>query len=190
MPVGTRNSRESKAGFHLILERWILSYKNKLLSQKLVQQNETNSNRSVVMLSFGSWDVAFRSLNYFAKYTTVVLKQFFATISNDPILSHLKFFVLTPPSCRERTERHKPLSEKTDLRSNPRIAATVFMISEIVKPYSNIALLDYYAISISRSTDVVDAADHYLTPLVKGNNSAMVGHVGITTANLLLEKIC
>ena len=193
LPIGTSLSITFNAtSIHMALENWKSSYKSKLLAQNMMN-NATDLNKrasNVVLLSFGSWDAAVRNPKYFAKYTTVILKQLFTTILDDPILSHVKFFVLTAPAWKERPDdKNKLLIQRKILQHNPIAAAMVFFTAEILKSFPNIDFLDYYAISISRTNEVVDQY-HYLLPKIIGNKTTMVGPVGITAANLFLEKLC
>ena len=176
----------------MALKKWKSSYKSKLLAQNMTN-DATGSNRSsnnIVLLSFGAWDAALRNPKYFVKYTTEVLKQFFTTVLGDPILSHVKFFVLTAPALKDRAGENDKLPIKQQkLLHNPLVAATVFFTADILKSFPNVDLLDFYAISISRVNEVADKY-HYLAPQITENKATMVGPVGIIAANLFLEKIC
>ena len=193
LPFGTQvNNAYRGASLHSTLEKWKLSYKSKLLSQNVTNSdiNFNSTSNDIVLLSFGTWDAALRNMKYFAENTTTILKQFFKTISDDPSFSGVKFFVLTAPAWRERAdENNKPPFERKNLRNNPQLAATVYWTVEILKSFPNIGLLDYYSISISRCDEMADA-HHYIIPAVIENKATMLGPVGITTANLLLEKMC
>ena len=111
-------------------------------------------------------------------------------ISEDPVFAQVKFFVLTAPSWRERTdENNKPPLERINLRNNAVIAAVVSSIREILQKFRNVFFLDYYAMSISRSDEMVDEY-HYIISEVKENNVSVTGSIGITAAKVLLEEMC
>ena len=151
----------------------------------------TNENiERIVVLGFGTWDAAFRNIKYYFRFTTKILSEFFSSIKGDPTYSQVKFYVLTAPAWKERSQENRKLPlKRRNLRNNALLAALVSLTFETLKGYPNVFLVDYYSMSLSRSNEMVDNY-HYIVPQVKKKNVSMVGPVGMTAAKVLLENIC
>ena len=145
-----------------------------------------------VLISFGSWDAMFRNVKYFARYTMSALVKFFETIRDDSLFSRVKFYVLTVPAVPDTPRRlsNKVIDNKIrDLRNNALLAAIAGLIIYALKEFQNVVVLDYFAITVSRNNEALDAT-HFLRPEVNNDTVDMHGPIGIAAVKLLLENMC
>ena len=186
------NEIKGSYSLHSALKKWKLAYK-KIFEKSVTGLHNTSDSQNIekiIVLDVGGWDSAFRNAKYFVKYALVALAQFFKSVNDDPAFSQVKFFILTIPSWKERADENDVYpTERISLLSNAVSAALVSLTIEMLGIFPNVFLLDYYAVSISRSDEMADR-HHYLTPLTNGSEISIVGQIGITAAKLLLETMC
>jgi hypothetical protein len=135
----------------------------RFLQTEFVTNVITSNRSSVVVISVGTWDVAFRNISLFVEYGLPALKQFFDAVQKHLDANRMRIVMLTAPAVSERLNMSNPLTpyNRTDLRNNAIIAAVNNLINDVIKGRTNVVNVDFFAMSYCRWQDIVDQS-HYI----------------------------
>ena len=163
-----------------------------LANQKKILQSENILNTSyVIVLQFGTWDLAFRNIKYFIFHTIPTIRRLLEAIKSDALLSKSKVVIWGPPAFREYDGDFDQVNPvlRLDLRNNALIAAANAMIRDVAASLHSTVFVDYYTQTFCRIHETIDRT-HYLWANVRNNSISMEGAVGIVSAKLLLRHVC
>jgi hypothetical protein len=75
------------------------------LQTRFTSSVNTNNKPTVLVISVGSWDVAFRNISLFVQYGLPALQQFFDAVQKHLDANRMRIVMLTAPAFSERLIR-------------------------------------------------------------------------------------
>jgi hypothetical protein len=136
---------------------------DQFLKFRFASNVNTNNKPTVLVISTGSWDVAYRNISLFVQYGLPALKRFFDAVQKHLDANRMRIVVITAPAFSEQFNTRdigRPYN-RTDLRNNAIIAAVNSLISGIIRNRKNVVKVDFFAMTYCRWQETVDGC-HYL----------------------------
>jgi hypothetical protein len=114
------------------------------------------------------------------------LRAFFEHIRRDTILSKIKVIVTTVPAVREDfyLDWTRPGSVvHTNLRNHAMMAAAMTLLTDLVREFSDLVLVDWFKPTVSRCNEAAEGGVHY-------TQQNQLNDVGLTLMRLLADEMC
>jgi hypothetical protein len=158
------------------LKHWLASYvkRNTTYFKLNATRNltfEQKQKSSILVLSFGTWDVAFRNITQLVQYGMPAFSQWLHDIRPELDSGRVRVIIFTPPAQGENLNFSNPLqpTNRTDLRNNALVASVVSLIRDAVRDKAtgnktvlpNVHIVDYFAMTFARRGESVDGI-HYI----------------------------
>lgn len=126
------------------------------------------------------------NIKYFVSRSLPAFREFLESLRKDKVLSQVKVIVTTIPAIWEHTYAVSRLGGlHTNLRNNAMLAAANRLLADTVHAFDNVALVDWFEVTVSRSLKATDK-NHYVT--AKGQPT--LNDVGLAMTRLLVESVC
>ena len=156
---------------------------------KYLDNNGTNSNQTVLLFGFGTWDLLFCNLSTYHKIFPR-LKQAISKMKQLSQRSNVRWIYITLPSAWDDTKcfcKNFPAKRQINMFSTAVINA--FTIQELKKSGLKFEVFDFYTLTAHRNNEVRDRV-HYLLEPVEYKGYRIDGSVGRSATDVLLTQLC
>ena len=142
------------------------------------------SNRDMIFVQAGSWDLAFRGIKGMMNGSIKTYVDSLLVVRAKMEIPRANFIVVTEPPFA----MHESVTHASGNRNNYCIATTIRLLKSMLRAhYFNI--YDEFAILQPQSESSVCAV-HYICPVFDGRNYGVYGDVGIVSAKLMVSHGC
>ena len=152
---------------------------------KYLNNNGTNSNQTVLLFGFGTWDLLFGNLSTYHKIFPR-LNQAISKMKQLSETSNVRWIYITLPSAWDDTKcfcKNFPAKRQINMFSTAVINA--FTIQELKKSGLKFEVFDFYTLTAHRNNEVRDRV-HYLLEPVEYKGYRIDGSVGRSATDVLL----
>ena len=157
---------------------------------KYPDNNETNSNPTVLLFGFGTWDLLLCNLSTYLK-TFHRMNQALSKMKRLSQTSNVRWIYITLPAGWDDTKcfcKNFPL-KKRKLNMFSTAVINAFTIQKLKKSGLKFEVFDFYTLTVHRNNEIRDRV-HYLLDPVYYKGHRIDGSVGRAATDVLLTQLC